>query len=241
MMLAYHELSPKPTKDVYAITGEVFRRQMHVVREACGLRPCVTFDDGHRSQWEIAAPVLEETGIAAIFFITTAWIGSEPTAMRWSDLQRLIAHGHGVGSHTHTHPLLTTCSDAQLRGELKTSKQLLEQKLGTEVDSISVPGGRVDARVLAACAEAGYRRVYTSRAHDHHVAAPDSPERTGRLIVRHSTSDRLLAGFLHGDASAHRRIELEFRVKKLVKELAGDSLYQRVWRWAFRVETHGAS
>jgi peptidoglycan/xylan/chitin deacetylase (PgdA/CDA1 family) len=46
-------------------------------------RLCVTFDDGYADNYELAAPILDELGLRATFFVTTAFIASG--TMLWFD------------------------------------------------------------------------------------------------------------------------------------------------------------
>jgi hypothetical protein len=234
MMLAYHEFSTTVERDVYAIAPDIFRSHLRLVRERLGMLSTVTFDDGHRSQFEIAAPLLQEAGVKGLFFITTGLIGVRPSVMPWSELRELLNSGHSIGSHTHTHLMLTTCSDFALANELTTSKDILEQALGVEVVSISMPGGRVNARIIAACAHAGYQRVYTSRPGENVPASTNSPAVIGRLMVRRATSEDLLGAFLSGDPQVARRLGLEHLLKTKVRALVGDAFYEWVWRKAVR-------
>jgi peptidoglycan/xylan/chitin deacetylase (PgdA/CDA1 family) len=238
MMLAYHEFSTTSERDVYSIRPEVFRQHMLLVREARGLRACATFDDGHRSQFEFAVPVLGELGLTGLFFITTSWVDRNESTMRWSDLRALVGYGHTIGSHTDTHPLLTACSSADMRREIAISKETLEHHLGVAIDSISMPGGRLNDGILAACAEAGYKRVYTSRAVEHRSASASIPEIVGRYVVHRCVSKRTLAAYLAEDPRMHRWLDIEYSLKKATKALAGDSLYQKLWRGAVRAEIY---
>lgn len=239
MMLGYHEIS-ETVKDVYALTSESFRRHAAIVRQSRRARNAMTFDDGHVSQFAAAIPILNEFGLHATFFITTAWVGTRHAMMTWADVRELLRMGHTVASHTHTHPLLTACNLAALHQELSSSKRILEDRLDAEVSSISMPGGRVDARVLGACAEAGYRRVYTSRVGEYRRADRGAPEVIGRYIVTRATRERTLTGYLAGNPITLRRLRLEAGAKSLAKALMGDSLYQKAWRKAVRSQPHGA-
>jgi peptidoglycan/xylan/chitin deacetylase (PgdA/CDA1 family) len=240
MMLAYHELSRLLERDVYSLPAETFRRHAYLVQKMRGSLNSMTFDDGHRSQFEIAGPILDDLKIHALFFVTTAWVGLLPSVMLWRAVRELQQVGHVIGSHTHTHPMLTACGTVALRNELTVSKQVLEQRLGVGIDSISIPGGRINARVLAACGEAGYKHVYTSHVGEHKHVAANSPEVIGRLIVRRATSNSTLAAYLAEDPRVCRRLRIESSAKSLVKAIAGDSLYQRLWRKAVRSDSYGS-
>src|SRR5579859_1498798 len=115
MMLAYHELASKDQNDVYALSVEIFCRHIQQVGQCHGKQQAVSFDDGHISNYELALPVLKEFTIPAIFFVTTCWVDLLGSVMTWPQLRELAAQGHIIGSHTHTHALLTTCGRAALR------------------------------------------------------------------------------------------------------------------------------
>jgi peptidoglycan/xylan/chitin deacetylase (PgdA/CDA1 family) len=83
--------------------------------------------------------------------------------MSWEQLRELVAGGHEVGCHSLTHPLLTGCTDDQLRAEVVESKALLERSLGTRVHSFCYPNGTYDERVLNAVERAGYSCAVTTR------------------------------------------------------------------------------
>jgi peptidoglycan/xylan/chitin deacetylase (PgdA/CDA1 family) len=234
MILAYHELSKIYDRDVYSISQKTFRRHAILVRSQHGRQTCITFDDGHRSQYELATPILTEMAIPGLFFIVTSWVGLLPSVMLWNEIRKLQQFGHVIGSHTHTHPLLTSCSAEALRNELTVSKDLLEQNLGAQIDSISMPGGRIDTRVLAACGEAGYKYVYTSRPAEYKRVQSGSPNVVGRYIVRASSSDRTVEGYLARNPRICQGLRIESAVKGLVKAITGDSLYQQVWRRTVR-------
>lgn len=84
----------------------------------------VTFDDGNRIQYEKYFPILKQYGLTASFYVVTSLIGS-PGKMNWDELAELYRAGNEIGSHTHTHPRLSTISAAELDYELKTSRDLL--------------------------------------------------------------------------------------------------------------------
>ena len=154
--------------------------------------------------------------------------------MSWRELRELHQAGHTIGSHTHTHPMLTGCGNRSLRNELEVSKRLLEDLIGDEVDCISIPSGRVDRRVLAACKAAGYRRVYTSRVCECRAPSQELPEVIGRLVVRRATTEHTLRDYLAGKPATCRRLRFASATTAFAKALIGDSLYQRVWRYSLR-------
>ncbi|HEX6879027.1 MAG TPA: polysaccharide deacetylase family protein, partial [Terriglobales bacterium] len=79
-------------------------------------------------------------------------------------MREMQRHGVTFGSHSLTHPLLTTLSTCTLRREVIDSKRILEDLLGTAVDWFAYPYGDVDRRVRAAVLEAGYKAAATTNA-----------------------------------------------------------------------------
>ena len=142
---------------------------------AGGCRVAVTFDDAFRSVSELAAPILERLGWPATVFAVSDFAGSgaplrwagidhwadtphrhELAGMSWPELRALVDAGWEVGSHTRTHPRLTTLSDAALAAELRDSRAACEDGIGIRCESLAYPYGDVNARVVAAAGDAGY-------------------------------------------------------------------------------------
>ena len=105
----------------------------------------LSFDDGHRSHFEIAVPVLEKYGFTGWFFVP-----SRESELSHGLLLELASH-HVVGSHTHTHCRMTTDVSAEvMNAEIVGSRSELERMLGREVDSFAWVGGEEESYSRAA-------------------------------------------------------------------------------------------
>jgi peptidoglycan/xylan/chitin deacetylase (PgdA/CDA1 family) len=128
-----------------------------------------TFDDGYSSTMR-AASVLSRFGYPGTVFIATSyaddalpfsWYGvdTEPRdkvlPLTWNEVGALADEGWEIGSHTVTHPLLTTLADEPLERELAVSRARIAEAVGA-CDSVAYPYGQADARVAAAARRAGY-------------------------------------------------------------------------------------
>lgn len=80
----------------------------------------------------------------------------EDLIMDWTELRRLDAQGHEIGSHGCSHEILTGLDDSRLTYETTESRRLLEAGLCRSVRSFSYPNGDVDRRVSGAVKNAGY-------------------------------------------------------------------------------------
>lgn len=68
--------------------------------------------------------------------------------LTWEQLRRMDEGLITIGSHTLTHPILTTLSEDVLQHEIADSRGLLEQTLDRRVDFFSYPNGANDMRVV---------------------------------------------------------------------------------------------
>ena len=226
----YHELRQGGSEYSYVVDTSEFEKHLALFSKIRGsnaaLSPEVTFDDGHVSNYTYALPALQSHGLNARFFITVGWTGSKAGYMGWQELRSLHNAGQTIGAHGWSHTLLTHCSEEQLHEELGKAKQVLEDRLGIMIDTMSLPGGRYNRRVLAACEKAGYSKVYTSI-----PRAEELPLKTmiGRLNVRGDMKLEWLAGLLSQKSDALASLERQYQMKVAAKALLGDRLYEKVW------------
>lgn len=161
------------------------------------------YDDGGRSNFDVAAPILEEFGFSGLFFIPTGFldcpveeqadfvaaheISAEPypdgrLAMTWDEARELLKK-HEIGAHTRTHcRMWPTVTYEQMRDEIVTATVDLEQRLGRGVDSFCWVGGEVQAHSPVAAGlirEAAFRFAFsTGSAPIHKGSNPLTLQRT---------------------------------------------------------------
>jgi peptidoglycan/xylan/chitin deacetylase (PgdA/CDA1 family) len=138
-----------------------------------GLPTEITFDDGNRSDLEIAAPALAERGLTATFFVCAGRL-SMPAYLDAAGLRALRDLGMGVGSHGHSHLDLRKADAATLQTEAVGSREALTAALASPIDTFAIPFGSYDRRVLGALRD--YRVIYNS---DQHRASGE-----GRVVPR---------------------------------------------------------
>lgn len=140
-----------------------------VVAEPDGTcRVAVTFDDALESFQSVALPVMERLHVPSAVFVPTAVVGGVPSW--WGaptehvlDARAIAAlpASVSVGSHSRTHPHLTTVADDRLDAEVRGSADDLAGVMGTPVRHFAYPFGDHSARVVAAVTHAGYERSWT--------------------------------------------------------------------------------
>ena len=102
----------------------------------------ITFDDGYKSQFTSAEPILAHYGYKASFFIVCNFVGKTAEEMNsssivnfvgkgveqmsWQDIMTLYKNGHQIGAHTMNHLRnLTSMSNSELNYEIGQSNNVL--------------------------------------------------------------------------------------------------------------------
>ncbi len=238
LYLLYHELRPIESRYSYVLDTGSFERHLDIyaqIRKAdnCRIWPEITFDDGHISNIDLAAPLLHTHGMTARFFITAGWTGNKLGYMGWAELRSLLEAGHSIGVHGWSHKLLTHCSDDELQIELCKSRRTLQDKLGTSVTTMSLPGGRFNRRVLDACAEAGYTQIYTSVPRAEYLPLGAT---IGRVNIHGSVQPEWLAKLFEADSGMLAKLGRQYQMKARAQRLLGDRLYAKLWAMVNRSE-----
>jgi len=242
MVLTYHEIAPEQATSLYAVSSRQLEEHLRLFAEweppqHSGWE--LTFDDGHISHYRYALPLLDRFGIRGTFFITAGWTGVRGGYMAAGELKELLARGHVVQAHGWSHKMLTQCSPAELYDELRRSKETLEDVLGASVDTMSLPHGRWNRQVLAACSQAGYKKVYTSD-----PSVSPQPAEGVILVARRTVTCNVnsyrLKAVLSGRTKSIDKSEVTGRLKSTARRVIGERLYHRLWCAVAREQEHPA-
>lgn len=167
-------------------------------------RVALTFDDGYRSVWEHAGPVLAEAGAPATLFLTTGYVGRDsrwPTLpadapvfplMSWQQVEDLHAQGWAIEAHTESHPDLRALPDDEVRHELCAADEAIEGRLGVRPRAFAYPYGHFDARVEG-IVRTRYETAVTVQMAT--VDRPPASHRVPRLETFYFRGRRPLGGF----------------------------------------------
>jgi peptidoglycan/xylan/chitin deacetylase (PgdA/CDA1 family) len=125
----------------------------------------ITLDDGYRSAYDIAYPILKKYGFTATLFIYTDFVGASRNAVTWDQLREMKAAGFEVGGHSVSHADLTQqrkgedpqTYKARIERELRVSKQLIDKELRQNTIFLAFPYGRYDETILGMCERFGYK------------------------------------------------------------------------------------
>lgn len=247
--LIYHDIArrderesigfPGPTANRYKLDPGDFEAHLDALAatglsvgtyEGKGTMPAlvISFDDGGISALA-AADALERFGWRGQFFITTGRLDT-PGFMSRDDLHELARRGHGIGAHTHTHPLymsrLTRC---ELDEEWTRSRAILHEVLGAAPLTAAVPGGQLSNQVVMSAAAAGFEVLFTSEPTARLVRRELLV--VGRFTVRAHTPARVVAACARGDRLVGAGQWSVWNAKKLSKRMAprGYEELRRAW------------
>ncbi len=198
VVFGYHRFEKKVRRPDTEITPEAFEAQMQELKDhniaVIGMQDflawkrgekaipshaaIITIDDGYKSGFEAAWPILKKFGYPVTLFIYTEGIkggkygGGE--AMNWEQLAEMRDAGADIQAHSATHQDLRKPYDkatkrklneqeysAWLNAEVAGSKATLEQKLGIRVNCFAVPFGYYNDRVKKATEDARFEAVFT--------------------------------------------------------------------------------
>lgn len=119
----------------------------------------LSFDDGMRSVFTHALPVLRDHAAPAHLFLTTGAVGGSnrwhtqpalaPTfdMLNWDEIEKLQRAGVRMESHTHSHPDLRDLDDRSIAAECSEADRIIEERLGRRPQYFAYPYGRLSARV----------------------------------------------------------------------------------------------
>lgn len=108
----------------------------------------LTFDDGLKTSYTQALPLLKQYQAKATFYVATGLLGDNANYyMNSNEVRDLFARGYEIASHTATHPNLTTLAATQVAYELDQPKSYLNDLLGVVPKNFASPYGEHNAQV----------------------------------------------------------------------------------------------
>jgi peptidoglycan/xylan/chitin deacetylase (PgdA/CDA1 family) len=174
-ILLYHHIGFSLQSDsVYYVAPNVFDQQMNLlyqwgyrtisvellaraIKEGAELPPkpiILTFDDGSKTIYENALPIMQRYNFTGVSYIVYSYIGIR-NYMNADEIRSLYAAGWEVGSHGLSHTDLTTHPNRQM-DEIVGSRRRLESLLGIPILSFAYPFGAYDSDSLHYVHQAGY-------------------------------------------------------------------------------------
>ncbi len=189
-ILSYHNFSLDKT-DKMTVTKSSFEDQMQLLKDR-GYRVLsldqlfdffdfkkqipsksvvITIDDGWKSAYEIAFPVLKKYGYPATLFIYTDLIKSARKAMTWEQVKELADNGIDIQCHTITHRDLSVAQEKEsfneyfnaVEKEIVQSSNIIKKHTNKDCRYLAYPYGKSSNIVVAMLKKNGFRGAFTVR------------------------------------------------------------------------------
>lgn len=169
IVLTYHSIMDEPATEYanFFVRQSDFEEQIaflksegfeflfaHEYDKPCKKGVIITFDDGYKDNLTTALPVLQKYNAKATIFVTTGLLGRQ-LYLTEEDVKLMAANPLiSFGSHTVSHPDLTSASDAaDIAEEFSESKDVLENLTGQDVETVAYPFGAINTMVTKIASE----------------------------------------------------------------------------------------
>jgi peptidoglycan/xylan/chitin deacetylase (PgdA/CDA1 family) len=136
----------------------------------------ITFDDGYVDNYYQAFPILKELKCTAQIFLTVDFIDTNNIfwwdenkietgklndflTLNLSQIIEMREYGISFGSHTLSHPKLSTINIEDAKHEIRESKKKLEKLLNCEISAFCYPHGDLNVNIINLVKEAGYKNA----------------------------------------------------------------------------------
>ncbi|MES2982176.1 MAG: polysaccharide deacetylase family protein [Verrucomicrobiota bacterium] len=190
-VLGYHDFSETEPETAMRIRTSKFREQLETIRElGLAVIPMsdfiawkngektipaksvvITIDDGWKSVYTDAYPILKEFGYPYTIYLYKDYIDGGGKALTTAMVKELIKNGATIGSHSTSHPYPQTVKKHIKRGakeydqfldiEMRDSKRYLEQQFKKNVTTYAYPGGFFTDEMLIKAEQVGYSHLFT--------------------------------------------------------------------------------
>jgi peptidoglycan/xylan/chitin deacetylase (PgdA/CDA1 family) len=127
----------------------------------------ITIDDGFKSTFTLAYPVLKKYNFPATLFLYTNFIEKNSGSLTWKEIKEMTKNNIEIGSHTLSHCNLLKYKKnenyktylARIRREIFLSKEILESKIGRKVKFFAYPYGVYSPIIKNLVIQAGYEGI----------------------------------------------------------------------------------
>lgn len=182
----YHHFGLEDTYPATSVSGEQFKKHLdHLKEDEYTVLPLgaalerlysdkeipektavITIDDGYRSVWDKAIPLLEKHGYPATIFVSTGYV-SGSGYMSWEQINRLEAKGFEIGNHSHAHSYFVNKPKGQIADafeeDLKASHDQFQKHLGRVPDLYAYPFGEYTPEMISVLKDHGYMAAAAQR------------------------------------------------------------------------------
>ena len=120
----------------------------------------LTIDDGYQSFYENAWPILKDSRIPFILFVSTREVGNKGY-MNWEQIREIDKYDFvEIGNHSHTHEYLIDFTDNDIKKDLTNSINIFKKELGKNSEFFSYPFGEYSTSLKNIVINLGFKYAF---------------------------------------------------------------------------------
>lgn len=139
--------------------------------------------------------ILKKENILGTFFLVGFWVEANPDKVKEID-----AAGFDIGTHSNTHPKMSTLSSNQMVSELSTSSELITKITGKPIRFFRPPYGDYNNQLLTTASGLGLQTIqwdvdsldWKGLSGEQILARVKQSVTSGSIILCHNNSDHIL-------------------------------------------------
>lgn len=186
-VLLYHHVQPKALAEdlgqiALNVDSQIFDRQMGYLfsqgyttlsakKLVAALRDhtslpqksiVITFDDGYKSVYDYAYPILQKYHFTGNLMISTGLIGGSQY-LSWDQVKEMARNSLiDFTDHTWSHYAINNGTKDKIELEIKTGKQQLEEYTNQQIDIFTYPYGAFDDNAISILEELGFIGAFST-------------------------------------------------------------------------------
>lgn len=111
----------------------------------------ISFDCAYGADYTLSLlDVLDEYNVKCTFFCVEFWVNKFPDMVK-----EIISRGHEIGTHSKTHPKMSTLNEEKIKEELSSSITAIEKLTNKKVNLFRAPFGDYNDRLLTVAESLG--------------------------------------------------------------------------------------
>ena len=138
---------------------------------------------------------LQENGVSGTFFLVGFWVEQNANKVKLID-----EAGFDIGTHSNTHPKMSTLSSEQVKNELTKSMELITNITGKEVKFFRAPFGDYNDNLITIAGSLGLKTIqwdvdsldWKGLSAEEILTRIKNSVKNGSIILCHNNSDHIL-------------------------------------------------
>ena len=118
----------------------------------------ISFDCAYGADYTLKLlDILDEYKVKCTFFCVEFWVNKFPDMAK-----EIVKRGHEIGTHSKTHPKMSTLTEGEIKNELTSSINVIESVTNTKVELFRPPFGDYNNMLIKVAGEMGLQTIQWS-------------------------------------------------------------------------------